>query len=164
MTLHSFLPSYFSHFVHFSIHTKSLLLNGCAAGDTFYVLKSRNDPFYVVCKVRFIVSFCCNTSEFPIILRYYNIFWCNKLECQDLTWSVGKKNYSNLRRCCNKPRFITTCYLYRFCTKWKDDRRWKPISYHICDSWFECAVYSNIHTKELPIWQLLHLGESGAQT
>ena len=24
MTLHSFLPSYFSHFVHFSIHTKSL--------------------------------------------------------------------------------------------------------------------------------------------
>ena len=51
-----------------------VLLNGCAAGDTFYVLKSRNDPSYVVCKVRFIVSFCCNTLEFPIILRYYNIF------------------------------------------------------------------------------------------
>ena len=75
-----------------------------------------------------------------------------------------EKNYSNLRRCCNKPRCIATCYLHRFCTKYKDDRRWKPISYHICDSRFECAVYSNIHTKELPIWQLLRLGESGAQT
>ena len=135
----------------------------CGRGSKLHGRVYHTEACSVVCKVRFIVSFCCNTSEFPIILSYYNIFCCNKLKCQDLTWSVGKTIYSNLRRCCNKPRFITTCYLHRFCTKWKDGRRSKPISYHICDSWFECAVYCNIHTKELPIWQLLHLGESGAQ-
>ena len=107
----------------------------------------------MVCKVWFIGSFCCNKPGFSIILIYWIKKCYNKLKWKESTWSVQKKIYSNIGRCCNKPLFIATCDLHRFCTKWKDAQGRVPLSFHMCDSWFEYPVYFNICTKELSIWQ-----------
>ena len=56
----------------------------------------------VLWKVWFIGSFCCNKSEIPIILNYCITKCYNKLKWLHLTWSVGKKIYSDIGRCCNK--------------------------------------------------------------
>ena len=53
-------------------------------------------------KVWFMGSFCCNKSEIPIILTYCITKCYNKLKWLHLTWSVGKKIYSDIGRCCNK--------------------------------------------------------------
>ena len=126
----------------------------------------------MVCKVWFIGSFWSNKPGFSIILIYWIKKCYNKLKWKDLTWSVQKKIYSNIGRCCNKPLFIATCDLHRFCTKWEDAQSRLPLSFHMCDSWFEYPVYLDICTKELSIWQLYykakvahskHYGRNGLQ-
>ena len=68
--------------------------------------------------------------------------------------SVQKKIYSDLRRCRNKPIFITTCDLHGLCTKWKDRRCQRTFS---CQIWF--AILENCLYRDI-WWRIFNMAAS----
>ena len=115
-------------------------------------------------KVWFVGSFCCNKSEIPIILNYCITKCYNKLKWLHLTWSVGKKIYSDIGRCCNKFDLLQhatyTCPKLQFSTQnvqFVEISVVKSSGFWV-QSWFSgltCVSFRTCHAFVFECWELL---------